>query len=264
MLQLAISPCPNDIFIFYGLLTQKVDFSRQVTTFFLDISELNALSQEGKCHFLKLSFANYFFCKDRYQVLDSGAAMGNGCGPLLVGRERMNSDELKNARIGIPGRRTTANALFSTFFPDCHNKKEVLFSDIVRQIQTKEIDCGVIIHESRFTYQDHDLIRLADLGELWEWETSLPIPLGGIFALKTLDDNLVQEMQEAIVKSIDFALEHEDDAIDFAKEFAQEMDYEVLKSHIKLYVNSFSRSLGIQGKKAIEVFEETVARAKSL
>lgn len=230
----------------------------------MDISELNALSQEGKCHFLKLSFANYFFCKDRYQVLDSGAAMGNGCGPLLVSRQRLNGDELKEARIGIPGRRTTANALFSTFFPDCHNKKEVIFSDIVRQIQHGEIDCGVIIHESRFTYQDHDLVRLADLGELWEWETGLPIPLGGIFALRSLEYDLVQEMQEAIVKSIDFALEHEEEAIAFAKDFAQEMDDEVLKSHIKLYVNSFSRTLGIQGRKALEVFEETVAKAQAL
>jgi len=262
MLQLAISPCPNDTFIFHGLLNKKVDFSQQVTTFFMDISELNKLSQEGKCHFLKLSFANYYYCKDKYRVLDSGAAMGNGCGPLLIARERLSIEDLKKARIGIPGERTTAHALFRTFFPDCQNKKEVLFSDMISQLKKGEIDCGVIIHETRFTYQDHDLVNLADLGELWEWETGLPIPLGGIFALRTLDEELVLEMERAIVKSIEYALENEEEAVEFARQYAQEMDEEVLKAHIKLYVNDFSKSLGVQGNRAIEVFQETIAKAR--
>ena len=215
MLQLAISPCPNDTFIFYGLLSKKVDFSKNVTAFFLDISELNKLAREGKCHFLKLSFATYFHCKEQYAVLDSGAAMGNGCGPLLVGRKRLTTKELSEALIGIPGESTTAHALLKTFFPDCNNKKVVLFSDMFNRINKGEIDCGVIIHESRFTYEEQGLVCLADLGELWEWETGLPIPLGGICALKSLPKELVLEMEQAIVKSLEYSLEHFDDALEF-------------------------------------------------
>jgi 1,4-dihydroxy-6-naphthoate synthase len=253
--QLCISPCPNDTFIFYGIISGKIPLSFPLSTFYGDISELNHLASEGSCHFLKLSFSRFFQCKANYRLLRTGAALGFGCGPLLIARSPLTGKDLEEAVIGIPGEHTTANALLKLFYPKVENKKVVLFSDLCESLVAGDIDGALIIHETRFTYEDRGFVKIADLGELWEWETGLPVPLGGIFGRVDLDDECVAEMEQAILSSIQFAVDNPDATLAFCSKLAQEMHPDVLESHIELYVTDFSKSLGPNGEEAVAKLE---------
>ncbi len=255
MYQLCISPCPNDTYVFYGIISEKIPLSFPLSTFYGDISELNHLATEGQCHFLKISFSQFFQCRSSYKLLQTGAALGFGCGPLLIANKPLTGKDLEDAVIGIPGEHTTANALLKLFYPECKNKQILLFSDLCDSLLAGEIDGALIIHETRFTYEDRGFVKIADLGELWEWETQLPVPLGGIFGRQDLHGDRIAEMEDAILKSIQFAVDNPDETLGFCSKLAQEMNKEVLESHIELYVTEFSKSLGKKGLEAVEKLE---------
>jgi len=249
-LKLAYSTCPNDTFMFYGIAVGIFKPSFGFDIVLKDIEELNKLAFEGETDITKLSFFAYFKLADRYKILNSGAALGRGCGPLLIAKEEFDLKDLKNKKIAIPGENTTANLLFSIFCPECKNKKEVLFSEIENEILKGNVDAGVIIHETRFTYKLKGLKKLVDLGKFWERETGNPIPLG-LIAVKREYENEGKEFDALLKKSIEYSFKHPDEAMPYIKKYAQEIDDNVINSHIQLYVNQFSIDLGEEGKKAI-------------
>lgn len=249
-MNLAISPCPNDTFIFYAILHKKIKLSFDINVEYEDIATLNQWALEQKFDFIKLSFGCYPYIKDNYGYLQSGAALGHGCGPLLLSKTK-NIDINSKSLVSIPGQYTTANLLLSFFYPNLNKKEICLFSDIPNRLLDEKSDLGLVIHETRFTYQKLGLHKISDLGELWEKKQNLPLPLGGIFYKKSIALKYIEEMEQAIVQSIDYAWGHQKEVLSFCKKYAQEMNEEVMLQHIKLYVNEYSLNLGKLGNEAI-------------
>ena len=180
-LKLAISPCPNDTFMFDALINKKIDTKNFDFEIIIDdIEKLNTYTKQQEVDISKTSFHNFLKISDNYQLLNSGTAMGKNCGPLIVSKRKIYPDELKDCKIAIPGESTTANLLMQIFFNEAQNKNVYLFSDIEELVLSNECDAGLLIHETRFTYQKRGLKLIADLGNLWENKFNLPIPLGGI------------------------------------------------------------------------------------
>lgn len=167
-------------------------------------------------------------------------------------------------RVAIPGKNTTANFLLNIFYPELKYKKEMLFSEIQPALIRNEIDLGLIIHESRFTYEKNGLFKVADLGECWEKSTGYPIPLGGIFVAQQLPLSLAKKVNRLIRQSILFAQQNPDEVMPFVKEHANEMDESVMQQHIELYVNNYSVNLGEDGKQAIRYLLTRAGKDKSL
>ena len=246
---LAISPCPNDTFSFYHLLHQQNNHSFQIN--FLDIEELNKNAINGVFDISKVSFGIIPMISDEYEILDTGAALGFGCGPILISK---NDDIIKNAdtvKVLIPGKYTTANLLLSSALPDITHKEECLFSDIESKLLNNEADAGLIIHENRFTFASKGLKQIVDLGKWWEEKTSMPIPLGCIVIKRNLPYTIKKEIEQRIKQSIQYALENPTETMCFVSEHAQEMDPQVMLQHISLYVNDYSVSLGDKGRNAV-------------
>ena len=250
-LSLGFSPCPNDTFIFDALIHHKIDTEGLDFEIVMDdVENLNKKAFNQTLDITKLSYAAYGFLSEFYVLSNSGSALGNKCGPLLVSKIK-DHNIIDTAKIAIPGQYTTANFLFSFAFPNYNNKEALLFSEIEHAILDGRVDAGVIIHENRFTYQEKGLFKLLDLGEFWEDETGFPIPLGGIAINRSLDLEIQKKVQRLIRKSIEFAFENPLDSMDFTKLNAQELDDTVIKSHISLYVNDFSIDLGEKGRSAV-------------
>ena len=194
-------------------------------------------------------------------LLDAGSALGNNVGPLLIARAPMEEKEASKARIAIPGKYTTANFLLSLAYPKARKKTEMLFSDIEDAVLTGKVDAGLIIHENRFTYQEKGLVKIRDLGEFWESTTQMPIPLGGIVAKRALPPEVLQAVNRVLARSVAFAMDNPDEPKAFVRQHAQEMDEDVMYKHINLYVNEFTRSLGIKGKEAVQrLFDIAMAK----
>jgi 1,4-dihydroxy-6-naphthoate synthase len=252
-LTLGFSPCPNDTFIFDAMVNKKIDtkgltFKTQLE----DVETLNKLAMQGKLAVTKLSFGVYAKVKDEYELLNSGSALGRGCGPLLIAREHIPEEKLKDCKIAIPGENTTANLLFSLAYPEAKNKEILVFSDIENAVLDGRVDAGVIIHENRFTYQLKGLVKIIDLGEYWESTTGSPIPLGGIFIRKDIPDHIKQEVDQLIHDSLQYSYQHYPTLSSYVTDHAQEMDEKVMRQHIDLYVNDFSLGLGEAGKAAVD------------
>ena len=256
-LTLGFSPCPNDTFIFDALVHHKIDAEGlEFEVVFADVEQLNKWALQGKFDVTKLSYHAFTYCVNDYALLDSGSALGNNCGPLLI--KKPETILTPESKIVIPGKYTTANMLLGIAFPEYKNKVETLFSDIEDAILTNKVDAGLIIHENRFTYQDKGLEKVKDLGEFWEEETQLPIPLGGIVVKRALPLEIQQKLERVLRRSVEFAFENSNSSADYVRHHAQEMEKEVLDAHINLYVNDYSISLGDKGRKAVEmVFEKT-------
>ena len=226
-----------------------VDAPFPVEPVLLDIEELNRRAHTGELDLTKLSFGAVGGVGNRYRLLRSGAALGRGVGPLVVAREER---PLAGARIAIPGRETTAYLLLRLAEPELGDVVELRYDRILGAVAAGEVDAGLIIHESRFTYADHGLVAIADLGAWWEQETGLPVPLAGIFARADLDDATVAAAEAAIRASVEYAFEHPVASRDYVRAHSQEMSDEVCDAHIALYVNEFSVDLGDEGLAAIE------------
>lgn len=251
-LTLGFSPCPNDTFIFDAMVNGRIDLGNvEVEVVLADVEELNRMALEGKLDVTKISYNAYSQVHYRYQLLNSGSALGNNCGPLVISKRQLSEDELKTASIAIPGQYTTANFLMSFAYPEAPNKQEFLFSEIESAVTDGKVDAGVIIHENRFTYQEKGLVKIADLGEVWEEQTGFPIPLGGIAIHRRVRPDIRQKFDLLLRQSVQFAFDNPDASKDYVSCHAQEMSEEVMRSHINLYVNDFSLDLGEKGKAAI-------------
>lgn len=252
-LTLGFSPCPNDTFIFEALVHGRVDTEGVSFDWFLaDVEELNRRAMEGSVDVTKMSFHAYAVAAANYLILDSGSALGHNNGPLVISRRKMYPNELENALIAIPGKYTTANLLFSIFWPGASRKREYIFSDIPEAVISGEVDAGLIIHETRFTYLSLGLKKVADTGEYWEKMTGMPVPLGGIVVHRSVNEEIAAKVSRSIRRSIEYAWADQSASVDFIRRNAREIDSAVTREHISLYVNDFSLSLGQDGKAAIE------------
>jgi 1,4-dihydroxy-6-naphthoate synthase len=242
------------------MVHHKVDTEGLEFDYFMeDVENLNGDAFSERPDITKLSFHAFLHLAGRYLLLDSGAALGFGAGPLVVSKLLRNFNELEGKKVAIPGANTTANLLFSLAMKVPVEKKEILFSDIENAILSGEVDAGVIIHESRFTYQLKGLHKLIDLGEYWENLTGSPVPLGGIVAHKRLGNEVIAKVDRCIRRSVEFANSPKGGINEFIRCHASEMDDVVMQKHIDLYVNEFSISLGSQGKQAIkQMFEYAI------
>jgi 1,4-dihydroxy-6-naphthoate synthase len=252
-MKIGFSPCPNDTFIFDALINKNLQPEIMAEAFLADVDELNKNAIVGKLEVTKLSFGILAAVSEQYQVLDAGSALGFGCGPLLISRESIEAtaEKINPLKIAIPGKSTTANLLLSMAFPDALSKEVYVFSDIEEAVLSGKVDAGLIIHENRFTYQEKGLHKIIDLGAYWEERTGLPIPLGCIAVKRSLPEIEKRAIGAAIRKSVETAFANPEGTMDYVAAHAQEMQEEVMKQHIALYVNEFSISLGEKGRAAI-------------
>ncbi|WP_461448571.1 menaquinone biosynthesis family protein [Mucilaginibacter sp.] len=263
-LTLGFSPCPNDTFIFDALIHHKID--TEGLTFdvsYDDVETLNQKAFHGDLDITKLSYHAFAYVADQYVLLDSGSALGFGVGPMLICKgdpEKLREELSKpgtQLKIGIPGKYTTANFLLGLAFPNALNKEELVFSDIENAVLEGRVDVGLIIHENRFTYQDKGLKKIIDLGDFWEKETGLAIPLGGIVANRSLPIDIQHKINRVLRRSVEYAFANPKSGLEFIRSHAQEMSEEVMYKHIDLYVNTYSVELGDEGKKAIKLLFDT-------
>lgn len=252
-LTLGFSTCPNDTFIFDAMVNGRIDTEGLHFKLHLaDVEELNRLAFSAEIDITKVSYHAFAYLSDAYQLLTSGSALGFGNGPLLISKRKIYPDEVKELKIAIPGKYTTANLLLSLAYPHLDQKKEYLFSDIEEVILSGEADAGVIIHENRFTYQSKGLRKIVDLGEWWEQQNGLPIPLGGIIVKRRLPEEIRHKINRVLRRSVEHAFQNPNDSLPFVRQHAQSMDESVMQNHIRLYVNDFSMDLGMKGREAIE------------
>lgn len=263
-LSIGFSPCPNDTFIFDAIAHQKIDTEGlEFEIVLADVEALNRMAFAGELDVTKLSFHAFAWLLERYVLLDAGSALGNNCGPLLIAREPIDWQDVRYARIAIPGKYTTANFLLSLAQPEATQKEEMIFSAIEDAVIQKQVDAGLIIHENRFTYAQKGLVKIADLGEYWETQTGMPIPLGGIVIRRNLPQDIQQKFNRVMARSVSFALENPGQTLPYVKAHAQEMEEAVMFQHIGLYVNEFTRDLGAKGRAAVQLLFDT-ARARGV
>ncbi len=256
-LTIGISPCPNDTFAFHALLhgmvgVPGIHFDARLE----DVETLNRMAFRGELDVTKASYGALPYLLDDYVPLRSGGALGRGCGPLIVVRQPV---DLGEARIAIPGRYTTANLLLRLYRPDAPEGIEMRYDHILGAVASGQVEAGLIIHESRFTYPDYGLTRLVDLGEWWEEATRTPIPLGVILAKRTLGDR-IPAIEEGIRQSVRHAFDHPDDSKAYVARHARELSESVRTSHIALYVNDYTVDIGADGERAVR---ELVDRASA-
>jgi 1,4-dihydroxy-6-naphthoate synthase len=258
---LGFSPCPNDTFIFDALVNNKIDtgdfkFKVQLE----DVETLNEMAKKEVLDFTKISYGVLPLIAEKYKVLNSGSALGKGVGPLLISQKPVDAADVEKYTIVIPGENTTAHLLFSLAYPNAKNKVFKRYDEIENAVLASDNVLGVIIHENRFTYMEKGLHKIIDLGNFWEEKTSFPIPLGGIVGKRSIDEKTMMQVDALIKESMEYAFENYPLITDYVKEHSQEMEVEVMKKHIDLYVNKFSINLGAEGRNAIQQFMEIYKR----
>lgn len=252
-LTLGYSPCPNDTFIFYGLIHGKIPSpALSFTERLEDVETLNKLAQAGELDVSKASYHALGQLRNEYCLLRSGGALGRGCGPLMIAKQKTDMAQLRGKRIAIPGQLTTANLLLQLYGEGYEDLLILPFHEIMAAVTEGRADAGVIIHESRFTYQQYGLQQVLDLGQWWEEDSGCPIPLGGILAKRSLGRQLIKQIDKALRASVEYAFANPDQPQNYIKQHAQELEDEVISNHIALYVNDFSVDLGADGIQAIE------------
>lgn len=262
-LSLGASPCPNDCFIIDAIVHRRIDLEGLEFDVRLDdVEALNRAAFAGELDVTKLSYHAFAFCADRYVALNAGSALGRNCGPLLISKRHIEAAEVAagGLTIAIPGRYTTANFLLGFAFPSATRRTEMVFSDIEGALLAGAVEAGVIIHENRFTYGAKGLQKIIDLGEHWERETGYPIPLGGIVARRALPQDVVERVDRIVRRSVEYAFANPDASLPYVREHAQEMSEDVMYQHIRLYVNVYSIDLGADGRNAVKLLFEHVAR----
>lgn len=252
-IRIGLSPCPNDTFIFHAMLHGLAGMAPGVKfeAHMADVETLNALALAGELEITKISLGVMPHINDKYALLSSGAALGWGCGPLVVAARPLEPEEMRMGSVAIPGKMTTANLLLSLTGQFRGPRREMIFSDVIPSVAEGKTDLGVIIHEGRFTYQNSGLIKILDLGQWWEQAYGLPLPLGAIAARRDVPSELAHAAQAGIRESLAHARANPGPALEFARQNAQELDYAVIRAHIDTFVTDYSLSLGETGKKAI-------------
>jgi 1,4-dihydroxy-6-naphthoate synthase len=261
-LTLGFSPCPNDTFIFDAMVNGGVD-TRGLTFDYVmeDVETLNQWALQGRLDITKLSYSTFLHKVNDYALLHSGSALGEGVGPLLVSKQPLDVARMHEYKIAIPGLKTTANLLLSLAFPQAQNKTERIFSEIETAVLNDEVDAGLIIHENRFTYAQRGLTKVLDLGDWWEQQTGAAIPLGGIVMKRTFAPELCTTVDSIINESLALSWSRYPELSGFVTANAQEMEEEVMRKHIQLYVNDYTTDLGEKGRNAINTLFEKASNA---
>lgn len=256
---LGFSPCPNDTFIFDAMIHGKIDTEGiEFEVIMEDVEALNNRAAAASIHITKLSYHAFAQLANYYVLLDAGSALGNNCGPLLIAKKTMDEADIQDAKIAIPGPMTTANFLLKYAFPKAKHKIPMVFSAIEDAVLEGKADAGLIIHENRFTYAQKGLVKLADLGEIWEQRTQMPIPLGGIVALRTIPAVDLHKINRVMRRSVEYAFANPRDVMPFVRTHAQTMEDAVMQAHINLYVSHFTVNLGAIGREAVRTMFEAV------
>lgn len=246
------SPCPNDTFAFHALTHGLVPTPGvRLTPFLADVEELNRRALGAELGLTKLSFHALAHVLDDYSLLRSGAALGRGCGPLVVARAGMPMPDLSRVTVAVPGKLTTAHLLLSLYLGQPPLVEPLLFSDIMPAVASGKFAAGLIIHEGRFTFGQYGLTCLLDLGQWWERETGLPIPLGCIALRRDIGRDKGLMLEAALAASIRQAWQDPAASRDYVLAHSQEMEPVVVEQHIALYVNDFSADLGGEGLAAV-------------
>ena len=261
-LELGYSFCPNDTFIFYALSHGKTASPLPVRELLEDVQTLNDWALEARLPITKISYRAYFSVMKDYVALRSGGALGRGVGPLVVAREQVG--DLNGKTVVSPGALTTAELLLRIVYPQV-NVVRMRYDEVMPAVERGElngqpVDAGLIIHESRFTYAAHGLVKLLDLGAWWEGETGLPLPLGAILVRRDLSAGAQWALNEAVKASLDYAWANPQEPKAYIRQHALEMSEEVMQAHIDLYVNEFSADVGEEGERAVqELYRRAVA-----
>jgi len=252
LLSLGYSPCPNDTFLFYPLIRRLVDTGElRFRERLEDVATLNRLAMEGALDVCKVSCHAFAHIRERYVLLRAGGAFGRGSGPLIVARRPIAPGELGRCRIAVPGRHTTAMLLLKLMEPEAGEIVFLPFSEIVEAVALGEVDAGVVIHESRFTFESRGLHQIVDLGVWWEARTGLPLPLGAVAARRDLGASTLAAINDILRSSVLYASTHPSESSRYVRSHSQEANEDVCASHIGLYVNDFSLDPGPEGEKAL-------------
>jgi len=263
MIPLAISPCPNDTFLFYHWMAGKIDSSLQPQVSFADIQQLNMWALQKRFPLIKLSFHCFRECLADYSLLPVGAALGKGCGPKIIAKTPFLLDELPSKKIAIPGENTTAHFLLKHLLPNPKEKRFCLYHEISTLLDQGIVDCGLIIHESRFTFESQGFHEIIDLGTLWEKRYQLPLPLGGLALRNDVDVTLGKQIVRILRESLEKAWKFPEESKEFVIHQAQEKNWDVIRQHIDLYVTKESHSLSPEGKEAIEILLTSPVSSKN-
>lgn len=264
-LSLGYSPCPNDTFLFYAIAHKKIDTEDlSFKEVLLDVETLNQMALHSELDITKTSYHAFGYLLENYCLLRSGSAMGRNCGPLIVSKKNCNPHDLRGKKIAIPGRLTTANLLLQLLahkegiVGELQGKRsfpctcvEMPFHKIMDAVVKEDVDAGLVIHEGRFTYHSYGLKKIIDLGEWWEKETGLPLPLGCILAKRNLGQDLIKKVDSIIRKSIEYSLNHRKESMSYIKKHSQELEEKVIEQHINFYVNDYSLDIGEEGLSAV-------------
>ena len=251
-LKIALSPCPNDVFIMGGLLLKKVSTPFELDFIFEDIDTLNSLAIQGKVPVIKASFGVWGKIRKEYQLLPVGCAMGFGTGPLLVGKNPYQVEEFPSLKIAIPGEYTTAHFLFNFFYPGEVKKVFLRYDKIIPALLKDEVEMGILIHEGRFVFAKYGLSLVQDLGDYWEKKTGAPVPLGGFFVKRELEQPVKTGISKLLRESLSWSKTHEKEVMPLLKKYAQELEEEVIRKHVKTYVNEYTENLGEDGLTALK------------
>ncbi len=252
-MKIAISPCPNDTFLFYAWLAGLVGQDVPVVAEFADIQQLNEWALEKRFPLIKISLGCYAQVVDAYEILPVGAALGFQCGPKIISKTPFHPSEISHKTIAIPGKDTTAHLLLGCLLPTPQKKVFCLYHEIASLIEAGIADCGLIIHESRFTFAEAGFVEIADLGELWHIQTGAPLPLGVLVLLRTTPLPVKERLIAILQQSLSVAHSQPEQALPFILHHSQEKDASIVAQHIATYVTPETAQLSSTGKKAISL-----------
>lgn len=257
--RLGHSPDADDAFMFYGIAREKVNSDRVDFTHVIeDIQSLNKRALNKELETTAISAHGYLKVQDSYRIMSCGASMGEGYGPIVVSKQKI--DSLEGKKIAVPGMLTTAYLLLC-LYAEGFDPVEVPFDEIFEAVDNGEVDAGLLIHEGQLTYEDHDLHLVFDLGKLWEQETSLPLPLGLNVIKRDIADDIADEIVRVHRESIEYGLDNQDEALDYAMQFGRGMSVDVGKKFVLMYVNEYTRDIGERGTAALKfLFDKAYER----
>lgn len=250
-IKVAHSPDSDDAFMFYGMATNKirvpgVKFTHTLT----DIETLNRKALEGFYDITAISFHAYPYIQDKYALMPTGGSVGEGYGPMIVAPRLIPVDEIRRHKIAVPGTMTTAYLTLKLFAPDIATEV-VPFDDIIPKLLEGKYEAGLIIHEGQLTYDKSGLHRVVDLGKWWQKVTGLPLPLGGNAIRRGLGPELMSQVGSALRESIQYALDHRDEALAYAMQFARDLDSQMADRFVGMYVNERTLDIGPDGREAV-------------
>ena len=259
-IRLAHSPDCDDAFMFYALATGKLRVPGLKFTHILsDIESLNQAAQTEKYDVTAVSVYAYPFIAEKYILLDCGASFGEGYGPIVVSARPMKREELRGRKVAIPGTKTTSYLVLKLFEPEVETVT-MPFDKILDAVNAKEVEAGLLIHEGQLLYTQAGLHRVVDLGIWWQEQTGLPLPLGANAIRRSLGPALGRQVARAIRESVSYALEHREEALNYALQFARDMDPALADKFVGMYVNRWTLNFGDEGRQAVH---ELLSRAKT-